>query len=277
MKAIIVCALFLVVVAGTPFRRVLLTDFVRKVQRTPKFTKIVGGKDADLCELKYQISLQDISFGFPFHLCGGSIIDENWILTAAHCFDEVDISAPDFLQVVTGEHNLIEDEGKEQTIVLKEIIIHEKYDKWTVANDIALLRLSTPIKFDDCSQPIALPEKDHLASGDCVVSGWGTLQEEGHPSDILQKATIPMMTDAECKTIFGQAEIDGCMICAGLVDGGIDACEGDSGGPLACHDTGATYLAGVVSWGYGCGRPGYPGVYAEVSCYVDWIKQHIMM
>ncbi|XP_066982933.1 trypsin-1-like [Macrobrachium rosenbergii] len=275
MKALIACSILLAVVAGSPHKRGRLGNYLHSFRPTPKFSKIVGGNDAGLCELKYQISLQDISFGFPYHLCGGSIINENWVVTAAHCFDEVDITAPGFLQVVAGEHNLIEDEGKEQTIILKEIRIHEKYDKWTVANDIALLRLSSPITLDDCSQPIALPDKDHLATGDCVVSGWGTLKEEGHPSDILQKATIPMMSDADCKKIFGETEIDGCMICAGVIDGGVDACEGDSGGPLACQDTGAPYLAGIVSWGYGCGRPGYPGVYAEVSCYVDWINDQI--
>lgn len=274
MKTLIFCIL-LTVVAGSPYRRTRLGQATRQLPRGYVMTRIVGGNETAPGELPYQISLQDISFGFPYHFCGGAIVSETWVLTAAHCFDDVDISKPDFLQIAAGEHNLVEMEGTEQEVILSEIIIHEKYDRWTVANDIALLRLVSPIAYDDFSKPIALPPKDHLASGNCVVSGWGATKEEGEPSDTLQKATVPIMTDDDCKSIFGATEIDVCMICAGKVDGGIDACEGDSGGPLVCMDTGSKYLAGVVSWGYGCARPGFPGVYSETSCFVDWINEHI--
>nr|AWU67090.1 putative trypsin [Crangon crangon] len=273
MKALLFCV-FLTVVTGSPHIKPKFQNVSYSASPT-KSTRIVGGKDALPGELPYQISIQDVSFGFPFHFCGGSIVSEKWVLTAAHCFDKMDLSTPEYVQVVAGEHNLVEMEFWEQTIGVDEIRIHEKYDKWTVSNDIALLKLAQSIRYDEYSQPIILPSKDHLASGNCIVSGWGATEEEGDPSDILQKATVPIMSDADCKEVFGESEIDDCMICAGVIHGGIDACEGDSGGPLACKDTGETYLAGVVSWGYGCARPGFAGVYSEMSCYVDWVNEHI--
>jgi len=164
------------------------------------------------------------------------------------------------------------DEGNEQTVVLSKIIQHEDYNGFTISNDISLLKLSQPLSFNDNVRAIDIPAQGHAASGDCIVSGWGTTSEGGSTPSVLQKVSVPIVSDAECRDAYGQSDIEDSMICAGVPEGGKDSCQGDSGGPLACSDTGSTYLAGIVSWGYGCARPGYPGVYAEVSYHVDWIK-----
>ncbi|XP_047472986.1 trypsin-1-like [Penaeus chinensis] len=173
--------------------------------------------------------------------------------------------------VVAGEHNRDVDEGNEQTIVLSKIIQHEDYNGFTISNDISLLKLSQPLTFNDYVGPIALPEAGHAASGECIVSGWGALSEGGSSPSVLQKVSVPIVSDAECRDAYGQNDIDDSMICAGVPEGGKDSCQGDSGGPLACSDTGSPYLAGIVSWGYGCARPNYPGVYTEVAYFVDWV------
>lgn len=163
------------------------------------------------------------------------------------------------------------DDGNEQKIVLSKIIQHENYNSFTITNDISLLQVSKPFTFNQFVQPIALPKAGHAASGSCVVSGWGTTTEGGSSPDILMKVSVPIVSDDACRDAYGQNDIRDSMLCAGVSEGGKDSCQGDSGGPLACSDTGSTYLAGVVSWGYGCARPSYPGVYTEVSYFVDWI------
>ena len=161
-------------------------------------------------------------------------------------------------------------EGSEQVITLARIIQHEDFDTFTYSNDIALLQLSEPLTFDDNVQQIALPESGQASEGDCLVSGWGVTSEGGSSPDILQKATVSIISDEECRTSYGDTDVLDSMICAG--SGETNHCQGDTGGPLVCTDSsGESYLAGIASWGYGCGRPGYPGVYTEVAYFVDWI------
>lgn len=172
---------------------------------------------------------------------------------------------------MAGELDRDVDEGTEQSVVLSQIIQHENYNGFTISNDIALLRLSSPLTFNTYVAPIALPAQGQAATGDCVVSGWGALTEGGSSPSILQKVTVPIVSDTECRAAYGESDVEDSMICAGVPEGGKDSCQGDSGGPMACSDTGSTYLAGIVSWGYGCARPGYPGVYCEVAYFVDWV------
>jgi len=243
----------------------------RKPQFRKGLNKIVGGDEAAPGELPYQLSFQDISFGSPWHFCGASIYNENWAICAGHCVQGEDMNNPDYLQVVAGEHNQDIVEGNEQTVILSKIIQHEDYNAFTTSNDLSVLQFSAPLTFNDFVQPIALPEAGHTATGECIVSGWGTTSEGGNTPSVLMKVSVPVVTDEECRAAYGESDIEDSMICAGLPEGGKDSCQGDSGGPFVCSDTGSNYLAGVVSWGYGCARPSYPGVYAEVSYFVDWI------
>merc|ERR1712055_462121 len=211
----------------------LVAGAIAAPSRKPTFRKglnrIVGGDEATPGELPYQLSFQDLSYGDPWHFCGASIYNENWAICAGHCVAGEDMNNPDYLQVVAGEHNQDVVEGNEQSVILSKIIQHEGYNAFTVANDVSVLQLSSPLTFNDYVQPIALPEAGRDA--------------------------------------YGASEILDSMICAGLKEGGKDSCQGDSGGPFVCEDTGSRCLAGIVSWGYGCARPNYPGVYTEVSYF----------
>ncbi|XP_071524795.1 trypsin-1-like [Panulirus ornatus] len=243
----------------------------------PKFhrglNKIVGGTDASPGEFPFLLSFQDISFGFAFHFCAASIYSEHWAISAAHCVQGEDLNNPDYLQVVAGEYNMDVNEGNEQSVVLSKIIQHEDFNAFTISNDISLLKFSQPLIFNEYVSAIALPKQGQEATGCCFVAGWGTTTEGGSSPSVLQKVTVPIVSDAECRDAYGQDEIDDSMICAGVPEGGKDSCQGDSGGPLVCYDeNGSLYLAGIVSWGYGCARPNYPGVYTEVAYFVDWIK-----
>ncbi|CAH1250539.1 PRSS2 [Branchiostoma lanceolatum] len=237
--------------------------------------RVVGGDEAVPGSRPYQASLQDISWGFAFHFCGGALINENWVVTAAHCVSGEDHGNPDYLQVSLGDHNLDSNDGNEQTIVLEKIIMHEAYDSQTIDNDIALLKLSRPAVVNDRVRPISLPGQSSDPSGDCVVSGWGTTSEGGSLPDVLMEVSVPIVSRDGCRDAYGHNDITDQMICAGLDDGGKDACQGDSGGPLACGSSGAETLDGIVSWGYGCARPDYPGVYTRVGQFVDWINANI--
>ncbi|XP_076065174.1 trypsin-1-like [Oratosquilla oratoria] len=124
--------------------------------------------------------------------------------------------------------------------------------------------------------PITLPPPMHEPSGECVVSGWGRLWEHGDRPQVLQKVKVNYIPDDECQKHFTGFTIHDSEVCAGVTEGGKDACQGDSGGPLVCSTRDEfPYLAGIVSWGVGCARPEYPGVYTQVSYFIDWIYGNI--
>merc|ERR1712096_210093 len=146
-------------------------------------------------------------------------------------------------------------------------------------NDVCLLKLKESLEWTDFVQPIALPEAGQVteAGTDCVITGWGTLTEGGFGlPNVLHKVTVPVVSDEDCNAAYGAAgyAVEPSMICAGLDEGGKDSCQGDSGGPFFSNESLETReLLGVVSWGIGCGRAGYPGVNTEVSYFVEWITE----
>ena len=133
--------------------------------------------------------------------------------------------------------------------------------------------MGTPLEINDFVKPVTLPKQGQSTSGKCVVTGWGYINEDSESPKILQKVEVPTISDEECREVYGSHVILDSNLCCGYPEGGKDACREDSGGPLYCNG----YLAGVVSWGHGCGRPNYPGVYTEVSYYVDWIYESIKL
>ncbi|XP_023341659.1 trypsin-1 [Eurytemora carolleeae] len=235
--------------------------------------RIVGGEEAQDGEFPWQVSLRQIAGIGATHFCGGSVIDKDWIVTAAHCCAG---QTPAFMHVVAGGIKLNSGEGEEQKIDIEQIIGHPDYDSNDLTNDICMLKLKSSLEFTEWVQPIALPAamEETEAGTDCTVTGWGTLNEGGISlPNVLHKVNVPVVSDEECNKNYASSGISvtASMICAGLPDGGKDSCQGDSGGPFI-HATEKTLL-GVVSWGIGCGRAGYPGVYTQTSYFIDWITE----
>jgi trypsin len=227
--------------------------------------RIVGGTPATPHEFPWTVDVRRGS-----HYCGGSVINANWIVTAAHC---ATVGANQYT-IVAGDHNIAQNEGPEQTRQVTRIVRHPQYSGSTFANDIALMELSEPLTLNDQVKAATLPPQDWNPdfSGDAVVAGWGALSEGGSSPTTLYKVTVPLVTNAVCNSNYNPNgyQIDDTMICAG--EGGKDSCQGDSGGPMMCGEN----LCGIVSWGIGCARPGYPGVYSRVAKNRDWLDQTIM-
>jgi len=234
--------------------------------------KIVGGEDADYGEFPHLVALLRGGPGGSL-MCGGSILSETWVVTAGHCCDGQSATR---LGVRAGSWHLHEEDADQAEYSVKRVLLHEDYDSWTINNDICLLEIDGVIEFNEHVNKIGLPlPLDEPECGAlCWVTGWGTTSEGGHLSDVLQKVQVPVVCDEECRDAYGENDISDNMICAGSA--GKDSCQGDSGGPLMCGQKPTDELTGIVSWGYGCGAEGFPGVYTQASYFVSWINSNMM-
>lgn len=153
---------------------------------------------------------------------------------------------------------------------------HPFYNIYTLDYDVALLELAGPVRRSRLVRPICLPGPTRPPEGArCVITGWGSLREGGSMARQLQKAAVRVLSEQTCRRFY-PVQISSRMLCAGFPQGGVDSCSGDAGGPLACREpSGQWVLTGVTSWGYGCGRPHFPGVYTRVAAVLGWIGQNI--
>jgi len=242
--------------------------------------RIVGGNEVyPKHKLPYQVYLQSCSSGRGCGLCGGTLLNKRYVMTAMHCVDNNGQTA-DNLVVALGEHNVKQDIEKEQVqgIRVERVIRHPSYDSSSVNNDIALLRLSRDVVFNDAVRPACLPtNKANSYQGyNAIVSGWGTTSENGQTSDVLKETTIQILSQNDARCVRGAnsgASVPYSKMCG--YARGKDSCQGDSGGPLVVTEDGRYTVVGVVSYGTGCGRENYPGVYARVTNYIDWINSNI--
>lgn len=233
-------------------------------------TKIVGGENALKGEIPYIVSLRSKSYG---HFCGGSLIAQNWILTAAHCVRGSTID-----EVWIGVLDQKNSEGVEK-IKPSKIIAHEKYSSSTMENDFALIKLSqnssyAPIVLNETE--ITIDENPDAAPMMSMTAGWGATREGSYSlPNMLQKVMVPLVSTTACNAKESyDGDIKDTMICAGYKAGGKDSCQGDSGGPLAIINQDGTHtLIGVVSWGEGCARANKYGVYSKVNTAVEWIQE----
>lgn len=252
----------------------------RAVAYNPDTPTIIGGEDAPVGAWPWMVALvyADNTNAEQGQFCGGSLIQAGWVLTAAHCTYELGGRPRDAaeIDIVIGRHLL--NAGGGTRVHVQQIIRHDGYTESSFNNDLALLKLVTPVN----DIPIALlTSAQHTLESHgrpAMVIGWG-VTEQGSASDLLRQVAVPLVDLRTCRQSYGifNEKISDNMICAGSKSGGIDSCQGDSGGPLMVLDetTDQWVQVGIVSWGDGCAEPNYYGVYTRVSTYSTWIHTHI--
>nr|XP_039256916.1 uncharacterized protein LOC120333641 isoform X1 [Styela clava] len=246
--------------------------------------RIYGGRPTTAMRFPWQVYLHAASLWVELRgmTCGGSIILNDWVLTAAHCTDAN--PDPSLWTAYVGMSMIAKKtEPPAQSSKIIKIIQNPQYvNDFSYDYDVSLMKLETPLTFTPTVQPICIPHStDEFEDGKkCYISGWGATTNTGQANapKTLQHAQINIIGEETCthEEWLGVLVTDR-MICAGTHDGSKDACQGDSGGPLSCYDTTrkAWVLAGSVSWGIECGQPKQPGVYTKMTYFVDWIWTEI--
>jgi len=242
--------------------------------------------EADMAEWPWHAAIlekpQDL------YVCGSTLLDESWILTAAHCVDDYlpfVKNVNTILKVRLGEYDVstTAEPLKHEEFNISDIVIHPGFNNSTLVHDIALLRLEKPAKRKQNIDVVCMPKPGDFVYDKhrvkCFVTGWGRRTETSEHSLVLKEIDVPLWNHDTCngalQAQFGPAySLPGTTLCAGAE--GRDACDGDGGGPLVCEKDGQWYQVGIVSFGIGCGRRNVPGVYTKVEDYEDWIEQTIL-
>uniref|UniRef100_UPI003AACEE47 ovochymase-2 n=1 Tax=Centroberyx gerrardi TaxID=166262 RepID=UPI003AACEE47 len=263
--------------------------------------RVVGGTEAAYGSHPWLVSLQNKGS----HFCGGAILTDRWIMTAAHCFASMSKEFLSGVRVVVGEFDRRVRDEEEQAFLIKTVSVHEKYQRTLpMSYDIALLELDQRILLGASVQPICLPlpSENFPPKTRCIVGGWGRMKERGRVPAVLREVQLDLVEPARCKYVLqtiktsllnqgpDQPRPPMTVLCAGPERGGKDACQGDSGGPLVCpagRGGGRWVAVGVTSWGKGCGRSwannssrppsrrGSPGIFTDIRLLLPWIKSKL--
>ncbi|XP_064482491.1 transmembrane protease serine 9-like [Ornithodoros turicata] len=250
---------------------------------TEAHPKIVGGKDAKPLEFPWQVSLRMMrKGGLSGHFCGGSLITDKHVLTAAHCVQEGDDNK---YAVIVGDHQRNANDPTEELIEVQKVKVHPRWDSRRIRNDVAVLTLARRLNYtgaDKHLSPICLPKENTTVPDDeiCTATGWGRTEYGGDLPKVLQKVNLPIVSTARCQSYYDDIypiTVQGDkMICAGYDEGGRSTCHGDSGGPLQCPGVGdRQVIVGVTSWGVRCAGPRRPGVFARVTNFLDFIHEQV--
>ncbi|KAM9852917.1 coagulation factor X [Aulostomus maculatus] len=230
-------------------------------------TRIVGGVLERQGGSPWQVLIRR-SDGYGF--CGGTLVSDRWVVSAAHCFEE----KAD--HVTIGDYDKQRPDPGEQRIKIQQVVRHPHFHPYTYDSDIALLYLAQPVNRSTTAIPACLPDA-HLSryllqdGNRGVVTGWGAMRYLGRSSRFLRKVALPVVSHSDCTMSTKQVFTDN-MFCAGYLQMRIDACSGDSGGPFVIFYRDTWFLTGVVSWGEGCAAKGKYGVYTRLGNFLTWIR-----
>ncbi|XP_048513315.1 uncharacterized protein LOC105690556 isoform X5 [Athalia rosae] len=241
--------------------------------------RVVHGSVAPRGAYPWQASLRVRGHSRSSHWCGAVVISPLYVLTAAHCLEGYN-KGMYFVRV--GDYNTEIDDGTEVEVNIEDYYIHEDFRKGQrMNNDIALVKLKgRGIPLGRNVMPICLPPEniEYLPGLNCTISGWGSIESgKSVQSNVLRYGWVPILDQSLCQAeyVYGEGAISDGMVCAGYLNEGVDSCDGDSGGPLACYHNNAFTLYGLTSWGKHCGEANKPGVYVRIGHYRRWIDQKI--
>ncbi|KAM7347408.1 lectizyme-like [Cochliomyia hominivorax] len=247
-----------------------VSDIVGKLVPSFNSNFVISGHDAVPHSAPYIVSLSRTTN--HSHICGGTIIAKEWILTAAHC-----ISNPVNMSVIAGLHERRNVDNKTQSRVVDWGKVHKQYTGGVGPYDIAILHLSEPLQYNQYVQPASLPAVEEIHSGEVHLYGWGKAKFYALiGARTLQTVTTKVMEFEACKAALPEdAPLHETNVCSDSLQSSISACNGDSGGPLVVEHKGApSELIGIVSWGYNpCGVAKLPSVYTRVSAFIDWVAK----
>ncbi|UJR16133.1 hypothetical protein I4U23_003044 [Adineta vaga] len=270
------------------------TDFITTTARPPRpidnktcgrsktkpsiqFTRIFGGSRAVPHSWPWQVLYQEVKpcemNKFCIDTCGGTLIDSSHVLTAAHCIQGKDLTK---ISITAGMHNRQNDESNSRQVRNVDwIFLHPDWNSETLENDLAILRLSKPVQFNDYVQAACLPGPDPQSNSNVILIGWGAEQIKGKSYDELKQAQVKVIDD--CQNYWNLFDED-TQICVRHMLSGDSACDGDSGGPLLQEHNGQWVVQGVASFiDDVCKTNGnfLPNVYVKVSTYLPWIYKNI--
>jgi len=242
--------------------------------------------DSEYGEYPWHVGLLATVEGDTDYVCGGALVDSEHVLTAAHCIKSF---YPHELLVRIGDWDVNTDREPypHRDIAVSDVFIHERFFAGSLHNDIALIRLNSPVSWADMPHvaPVCLPQPQQSYTGSrCWVTGWGqdAFHTQGELQARLQEVDVPVVGHRTCEKALRREglgrrfSLHPGSVCAGG-ESGKDACSGDGGGPLVCQVGDSMELAGLVSWGVGCGKQGVPGVYTNIAAYVHWIRETISL